>query len=290
MTFDRGVSVRLPHGLSGDGTRHRDAVVRPLTGREEELLADAAGAPLAARVTALLAACVERVGPARPAPDQVRSLCVGDREALLLHIRRVTIGDPIECLLECPVPSCGERLDVRLRTTDVLVPPYPDPRDWIEESFGDGSRRVTVRFRLPTGGDQEAVADLAATEAMAAAHRVLERCVDRIIDQDGAEVSSLDPDIATALAQRMSELDPQAELRLAVTCPACGGPMDSLLDTATFFLAELGGARTALYEDVHTLASWYHWGEAEILSLTAPRRRRYLELIAARATATVGVH
>lgn len=245
------------------------------------MLADGAGTSRAAQVTALLAACVERIGPARPGSDAIRTLCVGDREALLLHLRRATLGDPIDCVLDCP--TCGERLDVRLSTADLLLAPYPDPMEWNEESFGVEPDRATVRFRLPTGGDQEAVAELAATAPTAAAQRVLDRCIDRVVVRDGAQ-ASLDPDMGAALAQRMSELDPQAELRLDVGCPSCHGRIDTLLDTATFFLAELAGSRTSLYQEIHTLACWYHWGESEILSLTAPRRRRYLELIAARST------
>jgi hypothetical protein len=284
MTHPGAVSLRLPHGLLAGDARHGDAVVRPLTGREEELLADGAGTSLAAQVTALLGACVERIGPAPPGPDGIRALCVGDREALLLHLRRATIGDAIDCVLSCPAPSCGERLDVRLSTADLLLPPYPDPQEWSEESFGEGARRAMVRFRLPTGADQEAVADLAVTAPAAAAHRVLERCVDRVTGPAGAD-ASLDPSLADALAQRMSELDPQAELRLDVGCPSCGGRIDTLLDIGTFFLAELARSRTSLYQEIHTLACWYHWAESEILSLTAPRRRRYLELIAARSPA-----
>ncbi|NIQ59934.1 MAG: hypothetical protein GWN71_43360 [Gammaproteobacteria bacterium] len=83
----------------------------------------------------------------------------------------------------------------------------------------------------------------------------------------------------------MARLDPQAELRLDVTCPSCGRGIDALLDTATFLMAEVGASPDALYEEVHTLACWYHWGESEILGLTAPKRRRYLDLIAERSAA-----
>jgi hypothetical protein len=33
-------------------------------------------------------------------------------------------------------------------------------------------------------------------------------------------------------------------------------------------------------EEVHMLALHYHWAEAAILALPAPRRRRYLSLLA----------
>lgn len=36
-----------------------------------------------------------------------------------------------------------------------------------------------------------------------------------------------------------------------------------------------------MFRDVHRLAITYHWGRADILSLTLPRRLRYLMLIEA---------
>ena len=40
------------------------------------------------------------------------------------------------------------------------------------------------------------------------------------------------------------------------------------------------GYRQYSDREVHTLALRYHWSEGEILALTRPRRRRYLELLA----------
>ena len=40
----------------------------------------------------------------------VRALSVGDREALLLHLRLATLGERIDCVAGCPDPACGERL------------------------------------------------------------------------------------------------------------------------------------------------------------------------------------
>ena len=40
-----------------------------------------------------------------------------------------------------------------------------------------------------------------------------------------------------------------------------------------------------LYGELHLIASRYHWSEAEILRLTASKRRRYLRLIDSHAGA-----
>jgi len=40
-----------------------------------------------------------------------------------------------------------------------------------------------------------------------------------------------------------------------------------------------------LYEELHLIASRYHWSEADILRLATSKRRRYLRLIESRAGA-----
>lgn len=282
MSRDDLSVVTLPAGLTVGELRHQTAVLRPLTGREELLLATTVtGVCTAERVTALLSRCLDRLGPNPVGPDQVRALTVGDREVLLLHLRSATIGDRIDCLLTCPDPMCGERIDVELRTKDLLLAPYVDAPSWREESFPAGPGKLRVRFRLPTGADQEAVAALADTDAEAAAAALLRRCLDRIEDDTGEPVAELAGETGAEVAARMAELDPQAEIRLRLECPACKAPIEVLFDTASFFFSEMAASEERLFEEIHTLAWYYHWGEDEILNLTARKRRRYLDLIAA---------
>lgn len=288
-----GILAPLPRGLVGDeGSRVVDAMVRPLTGRDEEMLADADArgfdGSMASTVTALLARCVVTLsGAGPPSTDVLRSLSVGDREALLLHLRRATLGDRIDCVATCADPACGERLDLTLSAAGLLVPRYDDAAAWYDELFGSGSgpkRRVRLRFRLPTGGDQEATAEHAATDPAAAARALLARCVVSPTGSGGV-LADLPGDIADAIAARMAELDPQAEIRLRFDCTACGRPVEVLFDTASFFLAEIAATADRLYDEIHAIAWHYHWSEAEILDLPRSKRRHYLDLIASSLSA-----
>src|SRR5687767_12541857 len=117
--------VTLPGGIALDGGWSRTARLRPLRGWDEEFLAEAGHSLLPAeRTTALLARCLDAIGPVAPVTAAtVRALTVGDREALLLHLRRLMLGERIACVLTCPMPGCGEALDLDLRVGDLLVPP-----------------------------------------------------------------------------------------------------------------------------------------------------------------------
>ena len=270
--------VPLTHGLPADGERCREAWLRPLDGRDEEALARTDGRAAAARASALLDRVVERVGALEGVSSA--ALTVGDRERLLWQARRLASGDRLDLVLDCP--ACTGKLDVSLDLSafDGPVPggvgdrsahPGGVPTEQREEIDGH-----VVGFRLPTGADQEAVADSAA-DPPAAARALLARCV---LDVDGAV-----PDDAVlarvggALAERMAALDPQAETRVDTACPACGAAVSTFVDAGAVLIEELTRSARWLLEEVHALAWHYHWSEADILALTAARRGRYLELI-----------
>jgi hypothetical protein len=142
-----------------------------------------------------------------------------------------------------------------------------------EETIAD--RRV--RFRLPTGEDQEAVARLPAADAADASTELAMRCV---IDVDGGEPGTTSiTELEDGLGDRMADLDPQAETVIEMTCPNCGSPMSGSLDAASYLFEELAHRSRHLLREVHVLASVYHWSEADILAMTSQRRARYLELI-----------
>jgi hypothetical protein len=263
-------AMTLPHGVLADGRLDRAVALRAPTGADEEWLLDGEDVTRPERVTRLLERCVVKIGRRRCSPELARGLTCGDREALLLHLRRATFGDRLACMLECP--ACGEAMDLDLSVAELLVEPGPAPRDEQEMVLVDGS---VVRFRLPTGGDLEAAAR--AGEVEDGVVTLLERCI--------SEPTSLSPEAWTELAARMASLDPQAEIRLRLRCPDCGHDFAALLDAAALLLDELAADRAELYGEVHEIALRYHWSEADILALEVPRRRQYLELLAESARA-----
>lgn len=266
-----------------DGEWHRAASLRPLSGRDEDFLFEEGDSfTPASRTTALLTRCLGRLGPlVPPTSPAVRSLSVGDRDALMLHLRRLTLGERIACVLSCPNSGCNEKMDLELQIGELLLPPYPHQNTLHETVVETDEASYRVRFRLPNGEDQEAVAPLASTAAAVAVDRLLQRCVTEVVEESSGHVSrTLPPAVAQALPRRMAELDPQAELLLDLTCPACSVFFIVPFDVAEYFYQELCGQRDALYREVHTLAFHYHWNETEILSMTRCKRRLYLNLLA----------
>jgi hypothetical protein len=276
------IAITLSGGLWLGGLCHREAHMRALTGADEAFLLETSAALLPAqRATALLTRCLTRLGPLCPVTaEAARALTMGDREALLLHLRHLTLGDRLQCVLRCPHPDCGEKMDLELKVSDLLRPSYPDIQQSYETTVGENGSAYRVRFRLPTGADQEAAAGLAHTDPPAAADLLLRHCVEQVIPADDRPVEELPPAVASQLPATLAELDPQAELMLNLTCPICGHAFSTLFDTAAYFFQELASRANYLYREVHLLAFHYHWSETEIMAMTSRKRRLYLDLLA----------
>ncbi|HXI74354.1 MAG TPA: hypothetical protein VNG94_02120, partial [Pyrinomonadaceae bacterium] len=85
--------------------------------------------------------------------------------------------------------------------------------------------------------------------------------------------------VTDAVAKRMAEADPQADLRLDLSCPACGHRWQALFDIDSFFWSEINAWAQRVLTEVHALASAYGWRERDILDLSPRRRQFYLGLV-----------
>ncbi|NEQ22341.1 MAG: phage baseplate protein [Microcoleus sp. SIO2G3] len=210
-------------------------------------------------------------------PDRSREdlsrLSIGQRDALLLMLRAQTFGEGMESFATCP--NCGESLEFTLKVTDLrLVEPSLTPPPVYELAIADYRLRVT----LPNSQDLAAVvgcADLATAQA-----KLTQRCI-REVQREGVaiEPDNLPDAILQQLSAQLAESDPQAELWLDLTCPACQHDWRVLFDIVAFFWMELGVQAKRLLREVHTLARSYGWREADILAMSARRRQFYLDLV-----------
>jgi hypothetical protein len=273
------VEVSIPGGYERHGEWRRALFMRPLCGHDEVCLLDGLGEkPPAFRTTALLTRCIafEGAGEAIDA-GFARSLTIGDREALLLQLRRISFGSRISCVVDCP--HCGGKMDLDLDAASLVLGPY-DREGWYHQTTLDTpSGAFAVEFRLPNGGDQEHAARSICTDERQAVADVLDRCIIRLASDESAPADRLPPSAAGRLSELMASLDPQAELLLNACCPVCGGDFVLTFDTAEYLSSEVALRGDRLFREVHLLASYYHWSEAEILALPVRKRRRYLGLI-----------
>jgi hypothetical protein len=76
----------------------------------------------------------------------------------------------------------------------------------------------------------------------------------------------------------MARQDPQAEIRINLSCPQCDQQWSDYFDIGSFFWTEITVMAKRLLADVDALARRYGWREADILAMTPWRRHTYLQL------------
>jgi hypothetical protein len=224
--------------------------------------------PLDRALTLLAAACPELTW------DELAALSVGQRDARLLTLRERTSGPNLNGFAECP--RCAERLEFDVQVADLRAAAAPDTQVEARELVTGG---VALRFRLPNSRDLAAI--LGCQDLAAARSLLVQRCVLEA-NRDGGPVvgSELPAEAIARLGERMAQCDPQAEVLLELRCPTCDHAWRALFDIVAFFWAELAAQAKRLLREVHTLAWAYGWREADILSMSARRRRFYLGMIA----------
>lgn len=176
----------LPGGLlKDDGSLIVEAEVRELTGEDEEYLAKALVNKNQGRlIAALLERGVVSIGAEKSNPHLLKNLLVGDRDTLLLAIRKATYGKDLELKFDCPM--CGEEMKVLYDLdTDVPMQKLEDPyqREWRVELRHGGEALV----RLPNGYDQEAILEQKLNTAESNS-LLLFKCIKRI---NGTEVRDI---------------------------------------------------------------------------------------------------
>lgn len=188
-------TVRLPGGLVQHKYGHEpvilatEATVRELNGADEEAIYKARRkSPL--RLMATILSCgTERLGEHHTNSGLLKDLLIGDRDALILGIRRATYGDEVE-YGQVMCAGCEELLDIKVTLDDIPVKRLSDP-------VSDTRFQVPLwkggfaKVRLPNGHDQEAVAEAGETNPAITDSEVnsvmLSRCVLSVVDKSGEE-------------------------------------------------------------------------------------------------------
>lgn len=283
----------LPGGyVDRTGTVHSNVELTPLCGREEELLAGSENPVGMALITTILSRCVSAIGNISPVSEEVaRDLLVADRQYLLLKLREATFGERVRANIFCPWPDCGKKIDIDFSIKDVPIKGSADkgpnycmelsPEAALIGKHGDEYREIV--YRLPNGGDQEAIFPLLSENEARALTMLLKRCILSIgpVKNPGYElISNLSPLARMEIESQMKEVSPMVELTMGATCPVCSREFAVPFDLQDFFFGELRTSQDLLYREVHYLAYHYHWSEREIMEMPREKRRRYIEVLA----------
>ncbi|NQX02022.1 hypothetical protein HQ447_15295 [bacterium] len=215
--------------------------------------------PPSARPAALLAAS------AREPLEEILRLPLGRRDARLLEWYCELAGSRFEALTDCP--ECQSPVELEFEAADVERAAGPDGP---VTAKGDGWE---LSWRAPDTRDF----CLAARAGTAAeARQILSDCC--LIVTRGEANQPPPAHLLSRLMELAAEADPQADVQLALNCPACGADWQAPFDIGFFLWTRIEAEALRLLADVHELAAVCSWSEAEILSLSPARRSAYLQL------------
>ncbi len=284
---------KLPGGYVDEkGMVHRETELVPLSGKEEELLTKNIGSgESASLLTTVLSRCVRRIGMITSISYEViRNLLIADRQFLLLELRKLTFGDKIQATLLCPWPDCGNKMDIDFSINDISVEESKDKGPLYQmdlspdAAFTNGKKKFTeIRFRLPNGGDQEAISPLIHQNEGLAFSMLLKRCIQKIGPYEKLEeehIYQLSPLARMEIEKQMDAVSPKVDLTMTANCPECNREFDVPFDIHNFFFGELQTSLNMLYREIHYLAYHYHWSEKEIMEMPREKRYHYIEVLA----------
>jgi hypothetical protein len=251
--------IALIGGIMVDGNLRRDVELKPLTGSAELVLAELhqSDMPHPDKVSQFLDQTVATIGGA---PVASSTLSVGDRQHL---VRQIGVQLGVDLVwLKGDCTKCGEELEIPVRQAEL-------PTKAAGAGFPSMNIEVagmTVSIRAPTGDDQAAIAD---HDHKSAAMTLLDRLVARPEGPDWTDAQQ------QTLEQAIEDLSPEVAQEVAATCPECDADLRIEVDPY-LTLTQLG---VDILDEIHVLASHYHWAEGDIVALPKARRQTYLTLI-----------
>ena len=224
------------------------------------------GAGRSAAVRAALA--LEIISPEFISPGG-HSTTLFARDDALMRLRMSLLGSQVDAVVQCP--GCATEFDLPLDLA-ALTGSRPAPASVPVEAGG-----FVALVRPPTAQDLERIPLDMPTEALAEA--LFLSCVESATrDGHPVEPTALPPEIRTeasaALSARGME-SPSADM----TCGECGHRWQAPLDIAGVLSRDIDTWALRQLDEVHRIASAYHWRESEILALSPARRRFYLDAI-----------
>jgi hypothetical protein len=250
--------------LSSGSRGRRVAYLRDLCG-QDELWVEPRGS---LGVTDLIERLLVDVPGAAVCAGTIDDLTLSDRDLIVAALYGRYFGDRIEAALHCR--SCGEVGEVSFSMRDLVETshggheigsPVPGPGGWF---LLDGRNH----FRLPTCGDERAVAGL---EPPAAMKELRSRCVGDFAE--GAAAVDLDE-----IDRLMEAAGPVLATQITTVCSTCDFRQPLALDIAELLIDGLVRERAVLTHEVHHIAVLYHWDLDQILRLPREQRRSHVAL------------
>ena len=261
---------RLPEWLPVEA-ENRPVELRAFGSEMNDLGVDFAGMERPWLVTSLLCHCAQTAAGQPPSEEVIWALPVSTRIEAVVTLACCSSTRPLEWLVRCGNADCRAEAELELTAAEI--------REATAEAYTGKLAPIQIGgrsalLRRPTGDDLRRWLAAGVGPAAMAAALLVEPPLDDLAG-DGITTQEIDD----SLDRAMEQYDPLVGFHLDVNCPECGHPTAQAPDLAGAALERLWRAQLGLIDQVHRLASHYHWTEEEIAKVPAWRRQSYLARI-----------
>lgn len=205
--------------------------------------------------------------------EDIAKLSIGERDNRLLTLRQWLFGRDVTSASNCP--HCNELMEWSTNTDKLRLQPLN--HDTPQQDYLITHQEYQLEFRLPNTVDLVAIDQI--NDIATARQALLKRCVSRIVRKGKpVPISRLPQRLIQKILTRMEQADPQADLRVELTCANCQHNWEATFDIVSFLWSEIQSWAKQTLRAVHILARSYGWREQDILGMSPLRRQLYLEM------------
>lgn len=255
-----GEAITLQHPININENKVHQLHIRPLNGYDEEYLQENSTTPKPILIAGLLLKNITH--PVHQVtPELVNQIVIGDKNRLLLAIRKRTLGETIDCVNYCS--RCNSEFSFELQISQLLsdLKTYPETFEITIDTYELTLRSLTVGDLIEASKRDHPIDTLN------------KRC---IIKTKPLLPQKIPEHIQGIISEALEQLDPMAEIPLDLICPECGYKFTILFDPETYFLEEFRKLIDQFYREVFLIAINTQWNKDAILSLPVYIRKNYI--------------
>lgn len=222
--------------------------INQMTGIEEEILTDSKTIKNAGKlITELLTSIIVEMDGKSASRQDVKDLLIGDRDFILVELRKISLGEIIESSFVCP--NCGEKIHDEVSLDDLKVKEVGEDFEGVLtieliDGYKDreGNKRNKITVKYPDGNTQEKTAVIMSQNIGRGNTELIKEC---IIEMEG--ISPVTRGVIKSLTKRdrdiiLSKIDknsPGVNFNVESVCNECGESFETMLDLTNFFVLNL---------------------------------------------------
>jgi hypothetical protein len=241
------IDIKLPCGLLKDGVSVVDAGVIPMTGLTRKAISSENVRSNPMKITdVIFLQCLKRIGTSNLINNKIlNELLIGDRDFLMLEIRRVSMGSIITATVECG--GCNKKIEVKFDLSEIKTKTLAECRSEIVDGvrgfwIKNDEPRVNAFFRFPNGGDQAVVLPLLHKNPIDANYKLYALC---LMDWDGEKrkfasdfFEKMNTNLLDIIDAAFSENQPGPDLTQSVSCPVCAEDIEMTFQGSDFLFRQ----------------------------------------------------